>query len=175
MRTWSPGQLLLLAVFLLVPLLNFLLTLWRRRLKERTRTGHFEPVAPQTPAQETRPRSVKAAQVSMSGDRPRRETRRVLAEAPPRAARLEVSARLGPHDARRGVVLMAILGPCRAVEPGQAPDIDARDPPAPSPCPWPVARPGRPLLGHPGIDGSKPVRGPVVQAILHGAEALGRD
>ena len=132
MRTWSPGQLLLLAVFLLVPLLNFLLTLWRRRRRESTRTGPFEPVALQTPAQETRPRSVQAAQVSMSGDRPRRETRRVLAEAPPRAARLKVSARLGPHDARRGVVLMAILGPCRALEPGQASDIDARDPAAPS-------------------------------------------
>jgi hypothetical protein len=34
MRTWSPGQLLLLAVFLLVPLLNFLLALWRRRRRE---------------------------------------------------------------------------------------------------------------------------------------------
>jgi hypothetical protein len=132
MRTWSPGQLLLLAVFLLVPLLNFLLTLWRRRRRESTRTGHFEPVAPQTPAQEPRPRSVQAAQVSMSGDRPRRETRRVLAEAPPRTARLKVSARLGAHDARRGVVLMAILGPCCALEPGQASDIDARDPAAPS-------------------------------------------
>ena len=99
MRTWSPGQLLLLAVFLLVPLLNFLLTLWRRRRRESTRTGHFEPVAPQTPAQETRPRAVQAAQVSMSGDRPRRETRRVLAEAPP-APRASRSRRAWVHTTR---------------------------------------------------------------------------
>jgi hypothetical protein len=131
MRTWSPGQLLLLAVFLLVPLLNFLLTLWRRRRRDRTRVGQLEPVAQETPAQETRPRSIQAARAGVSGDRPRRQTPRVPAEVLPGASRLKVSARLGPRDARRGVVLMAILGPCRALEPPPPPGPEARGPVAP--------------------------------------------
>ena len=126
MRTWSPGQLLLLAVFLLVPLLNFLLTLWRRRRREGTRAGPFEPVAPQTPAPPARPRAIQAARAGLSGDRLRRETPRVPAEALPGAPRLKVSARLHPRDARRGVVLMAILGPCRALEPQSPPVPEAR-------------------------------------------------
>ena len=125
MRTWSPGQLLLLAVFLLVPLLNFLLTRWRRRRREGTRAGQFEPVAPQTPAQATRPRAIQAARAGVSGDRPRRETPRVPVEVSS-APRLKVAARLGPRDARRGVVLMAILGPCRALEPQPPPVPEAR-------------------------------------------------
>ena len=131
MRTWSPGQLLLLAVFLLVPLLNFLLTLWRRRRSDGTRTRQFEPVAPQTPAQETRPRAIQTARFNERADRARRETPRVPAEVSPGAPPLKVSARLGPHDARRGVVLMAILGPCHALEPGQRLVPEARGPGAP--------------------------------------------
>ena len=131
MRTWSPGQLLLLAVFLLVPLLTFLRTRWRRRRREGTRAGPFEPVAPQTPAQATRPRAIQAARAGVSGDRLRRETPRVPVEVPPSAPRLKVSARLGPRDARRGVVLMAILGPCRALEPQTPPVPEARGPVAP--------------------------------------------
>jgi hypothetical protein len=131
MRTWSPGQLLLVAVFLLLPLVNFLLTLWRRRRREGTRAG--EPVATETPTQETRPRAIQAARAGVSGDRPRRETPRVPAEVLPGAPRLKVAARLGPRDARRGVVLMAILGPCRALEPQLPPVPEARGPAAPSP------------------------------------------
>ncbi len=130
MRTWSPAQLLLLAVFLLVSLLNFLLTLWRRR-SDGARAGQFEPVAPQTPAQETRPRAIQTARTGVSGDRPRRETPRVPTEVPPGAPRLKVAARLGPRDARRGVVLMTILGPCRALEPQPPPVPEARGPVAP--------------------------------------------
>jgi hypothetical protein len=135
MRTWSPAQLLLLAVFLLVPLLNFLLTLWRRRRRRAgTAIRQLEPVTREAPAQATRPRAIQAARVGVSGDRPRRETPRVFAEVPPGAQRLKVSARLGPPDARRGIVLMAILGPCRALEPGQPPIPEARDPVAPPPA-----------------------------------------
>jgi hypothetical protein len=132
MRTWSPGQVLLLVVFLLVPLLNFLITLWRRR-RAGTTGRQLEPVMQEAPARPTPLRSVQAARVGASGDRPRRETPRVPAEVPPGAPRLKVSARLGPRDARRGVVLMAILGPCRALEPGQPPIPEARDPVAPPP------------------------------------------
>jgi hypothetical protein len=121
MRRFPPEQLLLLAIFLLVPLLNFLLAMWRRRQREGTRAGSFEPAAPEAPAPATRPGSIAASQAGVSGDRPRRETPRMPAETPPGAPRLKVSARLGPRDARRGVVLMAILGPCRALEPGPPP------------------------------------------------------
>jgi hypothetical protein len=132
MRGLSPEQLLFLAVFLLAPLLNFLLTLWRRRRRKSTGAGQVEPLAPEAPAQATLPSS-KATRVGVSADRPRRETPRVPAESPPGAPRLKVSARLGPHDARRGVVLTAILGPCRALEPRQPPVPEARDPTAPPP------------------------------------------
>jgi hypothetical protein len=129
MRTWSPGQLLLLAVFLLVPLLNFLLTLWRRRRRAGTTVRQLEPVTQEAPAQATRPRAVQAVLIS----RPRRETPRVPIEAAPGSRRLTASARLAPRDARRGIVLMAILGPCRALEPRQPPAFEARDPAAPPP------------------------------------------
>jgi hypothetical protein len=129
MRTWSPAQLLLLAAFLLVPLLNLLLTLWRRRQRDGTRAGPFDPVSPQPPpALET-----QAGRAGTSGDRPRRDTPRVPAEAPLGAPRLKVAGRLGPRDARRGVVLMTILGPCRALDPQPPPALEARAPVAPSP------------------------------------------
>ena len=129
MRTWSPGQVLLLVVFLLVPLLNFLLTLWRRRRRAAGTTGRqLEPVMQEAPAPATPLRSVQAARVRVSGERPRQETPRVPAEVPRGAPRLKVSARLGPRDARRGVVLIAILGPCRALEPRQP---EARGPGVP--------------------------------------------
>jgi hypothetical protein len=134
MRTWSPGQVLLLVVFLLVPLLNLLFTLWRRRRRAGTTGRQLEPVMQEAPAQPTPLRSVQAARVGVSGDRPRRETSRVPAEVPPGAPRLKVSARLGPRDARRGVVLMAILGPCRALEPEQLPIPKTRDLVAPPPA-----------------------------------------
>jgi hypothetical protein len=131
MRTLSPGQLLLLAVFLLVLLLNFLLTLWHRRRTAGTTVRQLEPVTQEAPAQAIRPRSVQAVRVSASGVRPRRETPRVPAEVPPGAPRLKVSGRLGPRDARRAFVLMAILGPCRALEPQHPPAPEARGPVAP--------------------------------------------
>jgi hypothetical protein len=128
MRRFPPEQLLLLAIFLLVPLVNFLLALWRRRQRGGARAGSFEPVAPEAPAPATRPGSIAPAPAAVSGDRPRRETPRVPAETPPGVPRLGVSARLGPRDARRAVVLMAILGPCRALEPGPPPVPGATSP-----------------------------------------------
>ena len=100
MRTWSPGQVLLLVVFLLVPLLNFLLTLWRRRRRAAGTTGRqLEPVMQEAPAQATPLRSVQAARVRVSGERPRQETPRVPAEVPgvPRASR---SRRASVHATR---------------------------------------------------------------------------
>ena len=99
MRTWSPGQVLLLVVFLLVPLLNFLLTLWRRRRRAGT-TGHqLEPVMQEAPAQPAPLRSVQAARVRVSGERPRRETPRVPAEVPP-VPRASRSRRASVHATR---------------------------------------------------------------------------
>jgi hypothetical protein len=126
MRTWSPAQLLLLAVFLLVPLLNFLLTRWRRR-RASPAVRQLEPRAQATPAQATRSRAVQPAQIG----RPRRETPGIPIESAPGSRRLTASARLGPRDARRGVVLMAILGPCRALEPPPPPVPETRGPVAP--------------------------------------------
>jgi hypothetical protein len=126
MRTFSPDHLLVLAVFLLVALLNVLVALWRRWQRASPAARPLEPIAPETPAQATPPRSVQAFPVG----RPRRETG-VPVEAAPGSRRRPPSARLGPRDVRRAVVLMAILGPCRALEPQGPPAPESRDPVAP--------------------------------------------
>jgi hypothetical protein len=128
MRTLLPEQLvLLLAVFLLVLLLNVLLAVRRRRRRTGTAVRQLEPRAQEAPAQATRSRSVQAARIG----RPRRELPGIPIESARGSRRLTVSARLGPRDARRGVVLMAILGACRAFEPPHPPVPEARGPVAP--------------------------------------------
>lgn len=135
MRRLSPEQ-LLLVVFLVVTLLSVLLRLWHRRRTGGAGADQREPVAPEAPARVTRPRAVQPAPIGGSGNRPRRENPGIPAKAPPGSGRLTASARLDPSAARRAVVLMAILGPCRALEPWQPPVLEARG----SAGPPPVAR-----------------------------------
>jgi hypothetical protein len=106
----SLEQLLLLALFVLVPLLNFLVGALRRRFagpmpEEPARTAPTAPPlsspriqrreAPSRPPGEPPPPSPEAS-----------ETRRRW--------RLELGR---PQEMRRAIVLMAVLGPCRGWEP----------------------------------------------------------
>jgi hypothetical protein len=134
MRGAPPEQLLLLlVVFLLALLLNVLLGLWRRRQRDSARGGAPESVPHQGSAQATRPPSVEAARIPGHGHRLRREAPGGSAEPSPGSRRRTAPPRLGLPDVRRAVVLMAILGPCRALEPWQPPVLDARDSGSPPP------------------------------------------
>jgi hypothetical protein len=134
MRSASPEQLVVLAIFLLLPLLNFLLTLWRRR--RDSRASSLEPApSPPTPMAARATRPLETRQVPGSDERPRRKASTALVETPAAPRPLRTRARLGPRDARRAVVLMTILGPCRALEPGHL--VESRPPGAVSSPPAP--------------------------------------
>jgi hypothetical protein len=106
------SQLLLPALFLGVLFLTFFLQGWlQRRQREAAReVGPIEP--PVLPRRHTLPP-------------PRVMARRgtpIPAVAPRRAAHQRAPSRLGSlQDVRRGIVLMSILGPCRALEPPEPP------------------------------------------------------
>lgn len=103
--------LLLLLLFILTPLLNFLLQRFRKR-----RNQHIPQEKPVEQmfyqAQTTLPRATPRA----AGDRVHRSP----ARAPTPLANDRVTKRslLGTtRDARRGIVIMTLLGPCRAFDP----------------------------------------------------------
>ena len=103
--------LLLLLLFILTPLLNFLLQRFRKR-----RNHHIPQEKPVEQmfyqAQTTLPRPTPRA----AGDRVHRSpARAVITLANDRVTRRSL---LGTtRDARRGIVIMTLLGPCRAFDP----------------------------------------------------------
>jgi hypothetical protein len=104
-------QLLILALVVLLPLLNFLAGRVRRRLEE-ARPPEAVPVAPRA---EARPRPGPPAPPE------RRPAPRIAAPEvePPRRAvrRAAPAAPRSLREVRWGIVLMTVLGPCRALEP----------------------------------------------------------
>jgi hypothetical protein len=131
-----PEQILFFAVFLLISLVNVIVRFLRTRARqareaeeraaaarEAARARHVELPGPRPPAwPPPLPVEVRRAD-GVPG--PRDEV--VTAAAPARAStprpprRRARSVRLGsPADLRRTIVLMAVLGPCRALE-GQRP------------------------------------------------------
>ena len=109
----SLEQLLLFAVLLLVPLLNFLVRRMRRHLAAGTRPG-VEP-----DGSVTRPRAEAVAPPIARAARARQPLRRLeppRAAAPARARRRPQVAVRSRSEARRGIVLMTVLGPCRALD-----------------------------------------------------------
>ncbi|OGK97927.1 MAG: hypothetical protein A3I14_02830 [Candidatus Rokubacteria bacterium RIFCSPLOWO2_02_FULL_73_56] len=108
----SLEQLLLFAVLLLVPLLNFLVRRVRRHLAAGPRPG----VEPERPvATRARPGaavptpSVRAPREARPARRPPFPAAPAPAPAPRRPPRRPLLRR---REARRGFVLMTILGPC---------------------------------------------------------------
>lgn len=113
MKTPTFEQILLLVVFILLPLLNFVMQRIQRRLKRQT--PEKEPVAPirrQVPATPAPPPTPRASRDRILGS-----------QAPTIATPLSRShftkrLLLGTgRDVRRGIILMTILGPCRTFDP----------------------------------------------------------
>jgi hypothetical protein len=107
----SVEQLLFIALFVLVPLFNFLAKVLRQRRR---------PAAPIPQAEEPGEpvTALPPPRVLLPVPEPPRPSAR-----PPRAPavlvverRRRAPYRLRPADVRRGLVLMTILGPCRALE-----------------------------------------------------------
>jgi hypothetical protein len=103
-------QFVLLLVFLAAVLVNLLIEAYRRRLR-RLAAPPPEPVVERVAVPVAPPSPFRAP--------PRPSFRPgALAAPPPRAPALSRRRRLlaGPSDARRAMLLMAILGPCRGLE-----------------------------------------------------------
>jgi len=105
----SGEQLLFLALFVLIPLLNALARLLRKRRPAPPVLD--EPVAALPPPRVLHP-------VPEPAPPPARVTRAEPAVVQVVERRRRVPYRLRSADVRRGMVLMTILGPCRALEPG---------------------------------------------------------
>ncbi len=106
---------LIFALFLVKPLVRFL---WRR-LSASTETRKSESASAEAGASNLRVRRQKAAETTI----PRRtaEVRRITAkESAPASTSRHRASRFAPRslaEVRRGIVLMTILGPCRAMDP----------------------------------------------------------
>lgn len=113
MKTPSFEQIVLLIAFILLPLLNFVMQRIKRRLKSQT--PEKEPVAQIRRQAQATPAPLPT---------PRASRNRVHgSQAPTISTPLSRShftkrALLGTsRDVRRGIILMTILGPCRAFDP----------------------------------------------------------
>lgn len=165
MRSLSIEQLLFLALFLLVPLLNLIVQWLRRRgqvarpeapgQEGATATAMPPPVAGTGPPRERHsPREAVRApetlppRVRRAAPRPSLEEapRRASPEAPlPPGSRRRRSFRIGTgRELQRAIVLMAILGPSRAQEASPAPDDPWPPPPGPPPRAPGGTEPGAP-------------------------------
>jgi hypothetical protein len=113
MKNLSFGQILLLILFILVPLINFLLQQARRRLETQT---------PQDKAVAQIRRQAQTTPASLPPPRPPRD--RLHGSEEPTVAtplsRRRFSQRSlleNRRDVRRGIIIMTILGPCRTFDP----------------------------------------------------------
>jgi hypothetical protein len=108
------AQLLILVMVAFIMLINLITRVLRRR-REREAPRRIEPEAPQIPPRAPRlpplvvePRSAREGPHSAP----------LPLAAPPSAARRRERSLVGSlREVRRGIVLMTILGPCRALEP----------------------------------------------------------
>lgn len=109
------GQILLLLFFIALPLLNFLLQRARKRRRDH-RIPQEKPVEQMFyQAQTTLPRATPRA----AGDRVHRSPARIV--TPVANDQITKRSLLGTtRDARRGIVIMTLLGPCRAFDRGDS-------------------------------------------------------
>jgi hypothetical protein len=110
-------QILLLALFLIVALASWLARWLKSRLEARPPAETTPPTGVAGRPRQGRPRDVMLIPTppTLRDTRPRAPA----ASVPPR--RRPPRPRFGrPSDLRRAIVLMAVLGPCRALERGEA-------------------------------------------------------
>jgi hypothetical protein len=115
MRDLGLEQIILLLIFILAPLINFIMHRVRRRPEDpMSKEQSVEPIPRRTQA---RPTTVvpKLAESRTRGAASQAPT---LSSAPLATSRSINRAPLRtPRDVRRGIIIMAILGPCRAFDP----------------------------------------------------------
>src|ERR671919_541164 len=107
------GQILLLILFILVPLINFVMRRVRKRLEDQIPEEEFvtqiRRQAQATPAPLPTPRASRNRV---------RELQAPIVLTPLARSHFTKRSLLGtPRDVRRGIILMTILGPCRAFDP----------------------------------------------------------
>jgi hypothetical protein len=105
----SVEQLLFLVLFVLVPLFNVLARVLRKRRAPPPPVPRAEP---ELPAMRPLPRVITALPEPAPAPRATRPVGVPVAEP-----RRRTPYRLSARDVHRGMVLMTILGPCRALEP----------------------------------------------------------
>lgn len=110
---------ILFAVVILVPLLNYLVRLLRAWLAERRRSD----VAPEPATTVSRAQTIQApivsARAASSDIRPQSQLTPPALSSSGRRSRLRAFSR---RDARRGFVLMTVLGSCPGVGPPARPE-----------------------------------------------------
>ena len=113
MENLSFGQILLLIVFILVPLINFLMQRARRHLEDQTpkdkAMAQIRREAQTTPASLPAPRA--------SRDRVHGSEEPTVAAPLSRQRFSQRSLLENRRDVRRGIIIMTILGPCRTFDP----------------------------------------------------------
>lgn len=128
MRNLAIEQILLIAIFILAPLLNFILQRLKRRLEDQAPPDQTEDAMrrrPQDEASETVRRQPRIVIVPAAEPIPMPSSRRaagrerapVLSTPERRPARAALELLRSPQDVRRGIIMMTILGPCRANDP----------------------------------------------------------
>jgi hypothetical protein len=106
----SVEQLLFLVLFVVLPLLNML----RKALRKRPPA----PPLPEARREEPRPLLPPPMVLHPVPELARPPARATTTERRPvQSAEQRRRAAFGPGDIRRGIVIMTILGPCRALEP----------------------------------------------------------
>jgi hypothetical protein len=117
MKDLGFGQIILLMiVFILVPLIKFVLQRVRKPVESETPTDKSAPDTPgraqATPAPPPTPRASRNRV---------RESQAPIVLTPLARSHFTKRSLLGtPRDVRRGIILMTILGPCRAFDPPEA-------------------------------------------------------
>jgi hypothetical protein len=107
-------QVLLIAAFVLAPLFSVLVRAIRRRLEGQGR----RTVEPEAPSVVLRVKPPPLALATAPGSRATPRVTVLGVAAAPAVPDGRTPSRLtGQRQVRRGVVLMTILGPCRALEP----------------------------------------------------------
>ena len=115
MRDLGLEQIILLLIFILAPLINFIMHRVRRRPEDnKSKEQSVEPIPRST---QPRPTTV-VPKLAESRTRVAASQAPTLASAPLATSRSIKRALLRtPRDVRRGIIIMTILEPCRAYDP----------------------------------------------------------
>jgi len=113
MRTPSLEQILILLLFIVLPLLNLLF----QRVKRRSEGKHPEKESGPQVAQRARATVALPPEPRISRDRLHGLQAPTVSTPLPRRRSVKKLTLGGRREIRRGIILMAVLGPCRASDP----------------------------------------------------------